>query len=379
MKVFSGFFKILKANKGVVFMYLGIFIGLIIIFSQTLKVKPIAAYEEPTVNVYLECEDDNKHTKEILSYFDKYIEYVNIKNSTVEDELFLENIDMYIKIEEGFFDKLLSGEENIITIKTTPSNLNAYSLQSKITSFLNQIKVNISEGISTPDTVVSDVVKLNESLNDLVITNVKKGEEQYLDETLYNIGFYVLCALIFAVTIALLFAYKPLDIKRRMEISAISRTKLNIMLIIANALFAIILSVVIYLVIVLVGGLSFTNGIYYLLNYVFYAVTTVIIAYAITALIESKIAIDVISVIVPLGGAFLSGVFVPRFLLGDTVKLVSRVFPQSFSVDCVEYLSSSETISVAKFFGYQWPMLIYIGIALGVIFITNKIKSTKEC
>ncbi len=142
MQVCKLFLKIVKKNIGFILLYLGIFTALTVFMFTSIEEE--RGYVETKVNVYVELEEENTSTKEFMIYLDNYIQQVSLAGEAqVDDALFWDDIDMYLKIPKNFYERLLEGETEILTMKTSPDSLASQSLISEINSFFTQVKENI--------------------------------------------------------------------------------------------------------------------------------------------------------------------------------------------------------------------------------------------
>ncbi len=379
MQVFKCFFKIVKKNLSVVLCYLIVFSVLMVIFGATLK-KDNPTYSIRKMNVYIECQDESVYTNEILDYLDEYVVRKNIGGLSIDDALFWNEIDMYIHIPEGFYEDFINGNDEIILIKTTPDNMNAYSLKVRIQNLLNQIKVNAKYQLVEEDKVVSEAIRVLNLSEESIEAALPDEENHTVTSSLFGYGFYVLFAIIITLTGTIMAAFKSLEIKRRMNISSISSVKLNTSLISGNICMAIFFSIVIFFMSYLIIGPNVIgdNAYLYLINNMVFSLSVVCIAYAFALIIHSSIALQVISVVLPLGSSFLCGIFVPKEFLSDGVLAVAHILPPYYAVCCNEYIASSTEIDAWKYISYLAPHLIFILISILIIGIVYKRNSVKE-
>ncbi len=380
MQVFKGFFKILLKNINVVIVYFVVFAILTLIIGSTLK-KTNNSYEIQKVNVAIKNEDSTEYSKDLLAYLNPYIKEKKLNNLSVDDGLFWDEIDMYIEIPEDFYTKLLEEEENIILIKTTPNSTTAYSLKERITDLFNLTKVNAKHNLSDKNQAMKDAILLLENSEKQMETSlVSSNGDTSIVTSLYGYALYVIFAVVISLIGTIMMAFKSTEIKRRMNISSVSGLKLNTSLIIGNICIGILFSCIIYIMAYFLIGPNIVgkNAIFYLINILIFSFTLVGISYAVAMLVSSQIVMQVLNVVLPLGTAFLSGLFVPMEFLSKEVIGVAHLLPQYYAVCCNQYIASSNTIEFGKYFSYIWPQFIFIFISIVIICLIYRKNRIKE-
>lgn len=379
MQVFKGFLKIVQKNIGVILTYIFVFAGLMMIFGSALKNDSYASYTAQKANAYIVCRDTGEETQQILAYLKDFAEEKQIKNQTVEDALFWDEIDIYIEIPTDFFQDFLAGKENLIVIKTTPDDMNAFALEKRITALLNQIKVLYEYGLAEASEAVEEAVAIERAAAESVSAELPLTSDSSVAVSLFGYGIYVLSAVILTLTGTIMSAFKSLEIKRRMNISAVSTVKLNFSLIGGNVCIAILFACVIFSMSYACVGASALSGNawLYLVNNLVFSLSIVCIAYALALFISSPVALQVVNVVFPLGASFLSGIFVPQNLLSKGVLAVAHILPQYYAICCNSYIAAGD-ITFEKYFGYIYPQLIFIGIFILLILWIYRKNSKKE-
>lgn len=379
MQVFKGFFKIVKKNLGVILTYIFVFAGLMLIFGAALKNDSYTPYTIQKVNAYIVCEDTEEETGQMLAYLKEFIEEKEIGKQTVEDALFWDEIDIYIEIPADFFRDFLSGKENLITIKTTPDDMNAYALQTRITALLNQIRVLHDFGLAEDSKLVEEAVAIERTSEKSVLAELPTASDNSVTVSLFGYGIYVLSAVILTLTATIMAAFKSLEIKRRMNISAVSTAKLNFSLISGNICIAVLFACIIFFMSYACIGASALSGNawLYLINHILFSLSIGCIAYALALFITSPVALQVVNVVFPLGASFLSGIFVPQNLLSKGVLTVAHLLPQYYAICCNSYIAS-ENVSLAKYFSYIYPQFIFMAISIVLILWFYRKSSKKE-
>ena len=149
MQVCKLFLKIIKKNIGLLLLYIGIF-TFITIFMLTGQNQG-DTYKQQKISTYVLVEEETEESKAFLSFLDEYIKKVDLNGeSSVDDALFWDDIDLYIFIPKDFFKSFLE-EKEAFTMKSAPDSLEAMSLISTINTYLNLVKENIRLGICSKE------------------------------------------------------------------------------------------------------------------------------------------------------------------------------------------------------------------------------------
>ena len=134
----------------------------------------------------------------------------------------------------------------------------------------------------------------------------------------YNYLSYLLYALIITVVCLIMFRINQLDVKRRMLVSPYPQSKFSFQLYLSHFSFSII-------VLIVFVGLSFLlyknrmvslNGVLFIINAFIFMIPMLALAFLISNLFKNFNVIAAVVNVISLGSAFLSGAFVPQFLLG---------------------------------------------------------------
>jgi ABC-2 type transport system permease protein len=119
-----------------------------------------------------------------------------------------------------------------------------------------------------------------------------------------------------------------------------------------------------------------TNVLLHWLNLIVFSFCALGISYLAAMLVKSKQANEALSVILPLGLSFISGAFVPQFLLGDSVLHFSSFAPVYWFVRANDTIAS---LTVHNFTNIK-PILSYMAIQIGfaVTFFTLSLVISKS-
>ncbi|MBD5390929.1 ABC transporter permease [bacterium] len=371
MQICKLFLKILKKNIGLVVLYLVIFsvISTIFIFSGQ---KQEASYQQQKISTYVLVEEETEESKVFISFLEDYIKKVNLKNdSSVDDALFWDDIDLYIFVPKDFLDKVLN-EEEAFTIKSAPDSLEAMSLLSTISSYLNTVKENIRLGITSREEALEYTKELFQNKEYLSV-QIKQNDGTGYVRGFFDLSTYVISALMLMIIGLVSFEIRTIDISRRFRISSYSTVKRNVMLGLCYSGFVI-------LFVFLLTGISaclLSSQInwkiwLYLGNLILFSITMVFMALFLSSLFKSDMAYSCVANVLPLVSAFICGAFVGIDLLPSATKAVGHIFPNIYIILGNQYIQSAAEFNFGTYLGIVWPCFLFIAIFIaGSILVTN--------
>lgn len=338
MIVFKLYLKILFKHKIPLIAYLVVYAFLMFLLLSSSKPMQLE-YSNYETNMAFIDYDNTEFTNSFKEYLDDYAKFIDIKENKLEDAFFYREISFILVIPEGFTDSFLNENPINLQYRAVPNEPSTYMLQTQINKYLNLAYVFLNNDLEYDN--LNDAIKEN---LDLEITPVFPDEitSDYTYVNLYfNFSAYIIMVVFISIIGAIMVSFKPIDIKRRMDIGKITNKKMNLILILSNMLlglavllFFIIFSIIIY------GKLIFTStGLLYLLNALIFTIPIIALAYLISVIFDSINIISAFGTIFSLGGAFITGIFIPQFLIDKNILKVAQIFPSYWYVRANESLA----------------------------------------
>ena len=124
---------------------------------------------------------------------------------------------------------------------------------------------------------------------------------------------------------------------------------------------------------------SFGLGLNILNSFVF-LFSALAISYIVGLTAKSENVVGAIATIVSLGLAFLSGAFVPQFLLSDTVLKVARFTPNFWYVytnDKIAEITTFTKANVSELLGYMGIQMVFAVALFCIAIVISKMKSQR--
>jgi len=375
MIVFKLYLKILKRNIITIFVYLGIFIFIMSILINSVQPNELTFKNYETKVAFID-KDQTEFTEALKEYLDEYAKFVDVKEDKLDEAFFHREISFIIEIPEGFTEAFLEGKNETLKYRSSPDSPSAYLLQNQINKYLNLAYIYLHNNIVHTSNL-NEAIKETLSQEAIPILPKEKTSDFTYLNLYYNFSAYVIISLMISIIGSIMLAFKPMDIKRRNDIGMISNRKMNLILILANLLLGLIVILAVILVsIILYKDLMFTgNGLFYALNILLFAVSSIALAYLIVTLFNSENVIAAIGQIISLGGAFITGIFIPQFLLDKNVLLFARILPSYWFVKANDGATYNNTHAIIEGVIAQ---IIFTAIFIIISIIIGKKKQTAE-
>lgn len=387
MQVFKTYFQILKKHLKPILIYAFMFLGIAIMISSIYLKGSDNKFNNQKVPVLIVNNDgENELTKGFLDYLGNYVVYIKIKDneSARKDALFYRKVKYILTIPAGFSKAFLKGEEITLNKQVVPDSIDSYSVDSAIDNYFNTAKnyVKYMKNIDQKELVT--VMKHTMSENTKVTLDNAQGDiKQKSDEfnTYYfNYLAYIIVAVFITAISTIMLSFHNINIRRKHQAAPISNRRINLQLISANLIFALG-----YLLIFLVAGYICnpyrridTNMILFWINAILFSLTALSISYLVGITVKNKNTVSAISTAISLGMAFISGVFVPQEILGDSVLKIASFTPSYWYVranNAIIQLTGYHFSNLSHILGY---MAIQIGFTAAIISITLVVSKRKS-
>ena len=380
MTVFKTFLKVLNKCKVPIILYTVLLVAFGGFNMQTSDNSTNFVASKPDILIINEGKNEGV-TKNLIDYFKKYSNLKDIKNNedAINDALFYRDVNYIIYIPKNYREDFLNGMNPQIKVKSTGDYQASYA-----SMLLNRyVKVaNIyQDSIHNEDELIKNI---NETLNDdnIKIEVTTKLDTDNLSKATfyYNFANYAILAGCVYVICLILSSFREENIRKRTIISSMNYKKHNKLLLMSNALFALILWLFyVILSFILLGNTMFSiHGLIYIINSFIFTMCSVTLAFLIGNLVINKNAVNGIVNVVALGSSFLCGAFVPVEWIPNSVLKIAHILPSYW------YIQTNETLKTLEKFNFETlrPILINMGIiilfSLIFILITNFISKMKR-
>lgn len=329
MTVFKAYMKIIKQNRGLIIMYLAIFMLITIMIQSVTKTQESDGYKAQSVKIGFVDEDGGALAKGLEEYLGKFHQIIPMKadKDKLQENLFYRNIEYIVRIPSGFEEKCLREDEKLSVTKV-PGSYTSFYVDQQINGFLNNVKTYYSAEYTVAEAVKA-VMENEEAEIKMLDTNGNAGETP---EYAYYYRFipYLLLSILCYVLGNILSAFHKGDIPKRMQASAVSVRRQNMEALLAAMVLGIaLLGICIAVSVLLYGKPLVQSGglMYYLLNSLTMLFVALSISYMVGLLTHNSSALNGIVNTISLGMCFLCGVFVPLDIMSKGVKTVAQFLP----------------------------------------------------
>lgn len=361
MTVFKLYFKLVKKNINSIISYLIIFLALTIFFVISSDTS-LNSFEFVKTDVTYIDNDNTKLTNGLKDYLGNFANYKDIKEEKLEDAFFYRDIEVIVEIPKGFTDSFTTDNINTIKIRVVPSSATSATFQQELQKYLNFANTYLKNDLPTEnlhESVVNDLSK---------VSNVDITQETSNDFSsihfYYNYLAYIIAAVLITVIGTIMLSFKPIDLKRRNQISMLSNNKMNLVLIFANTILGLsILLALIIVSIILYPSLIFEpNGLLFILNSFLFTISIIALTYLIVVIFDSKDVVSALGTIVSLGLSFITGVFIPQALLDEGLLKIARIIPSYWYI-----AGNDKIVNLTNFSGKNMESVI-IGMLVQILF-----------
>lgn len=385
MQVYKLYFKILKKALPSLLIYIGIFITIMIFYSLNARDNNEKMFRESKVKIaFFNHDEETKLIQGFKDYLSESCTFVDINDNKddIQDALFFREVSYILIIPKGFTDQFLAGEEVNLEKLVVPDSTDATFVDISINNYLNTSRLYTLHGGELSQ---EDMVKyIKEDLETEVSVNIhsenKKANAYQFFITYYNyIVYAMLSALILGIG-AIMVSFTKLDIRRRNRVAPISSTSLTLQQLLGNLTYMIAL----YVILIILGFVLNKEIILdrimllFMLNALIFSITSLSIAHLIGIVVKSKDATNGIANIIGMGSCFISGVFVPREYLGDTVLNIARFTPAYWYISANEGIGNLTNVTFQNVSPIYRNMLIQVGFAVAILAISLVVNKRKS-
>ena len=332
MPVFKLCIKIIKKNMASMLIYIGIFLGILVLISAYSTKSGPTSYTDQKINVAFISQENSPLIDGLKDQLSKRAEFVNIPDETekLQDALYFRNVEYIIRIPKGFTQSFMNGKDVQIEKTIVPSSTSSAYIDYNINQYLNNARLYVKY---TPGITQEELVK---KLNNDLSVDTKVEIKQFGQSSSHNYArnyFNYLAYAMFAVLIlgisAIMIVFNNKDLQRRNFCSPVHASSLNAQFMLANFVFSAAVWGIMMIFYLLFdwNNINCTNTLYFLLNSIVFTFCGACLSYLIGNLMKSREAISAVCNVVTLGPCFISGVLVPQELLGDTVLKVASFTP----------------------------------------------------
>ena len=377
MQVFKVSMNVLKRNIPSIVIYVLIFLALSILFASSAKdqEKDYASFDTVKNRVAIFMEEDSPLIQGFLKNLEKTSTFVEIEDSevAVADALYFRIVTYVLRIPEGFTDSFMSTGEIKLEKQTIPASTDNIYTDLGINSFFNTANLFLvaDDKISQPQLVESTLLALDE-VTPVQMENVPLAKSDPYAKFYFNYMSYSLVSILILGTSLVMLVWKDIDLARRTEVSPLPRSSVYLQKYLALGVFALLTWFVLFMTYFIIIGQPWENSLLlYMLNSLVFTFTSLTLSFLIGTLLKSRNAISAVSNIVALGPSFISGVFVPQELLGQSVLNIAKATPTYWYVTSNNAIASLTGVASVNLSTIYLNMAIVAMFGIGFLIISS--------
>ncbi len=380
MQVFNLFLRIIYTRRISIAVYVAVYLVLLLGV-----VVPGAAGSTPTDYVRQKCkfalqdEDNSGLSRGLAQNLMSNHELVEIKDfsrETLQDEHYNENIGAAIVIKEGFEKAFMEGNgADHLLIYDIPGENKARLIRSDVDEFLRYTETCIRAGYS-----VEGAMAEAEHIDGIETDVEFVGEKELTVETDMTLFFkflsWVFVLMIVSELSPVLVTLDRKEVKDRMECSSFMFSRFNGQILMGSMVMGLLVVVVFSVAAKVAFGSEFTGiraGLF-ILNLICYMFVALSIMFLISRVTASESVISMMANIVSLGMSFLCGIFVPFYLLGESIRTAAHFLPAYWYSNAVAKIHGYSGGSLTEIWQCMGTQILFAGVILvaGLLVAKNK-------
>lgn len=382
MQVFKVYFKIIQKNLPQMLIYLIVFVALATMFASLSPSMAAENFSETKSSIAVVNEDTGAPFAENLcDYLSEHcvVKDVGSRRDQLMDSLFFREVVYILRIPKGFSQDFLSGSGNMMLEKSIAPDSNAsVQVDYLITRYLSIASL---YNKVLPELTPSELARHIKS--DLALessVNLSRGDGGNKQDNLFNyykyFAYSIMAIMILGITSNMM-VFGQRDLKRRNYASCINNLSINLQLVLGNLVFAAVVWALMcaFTFVLYPNEMNNRALVPLMVNSFAYTIVCVAISLLFGNLVKSKNAQSALANVLSLGLSFISGVFVPQELLGETVQRIASFTPTYWYVCAVREMANGFTEKAV------YALLIQLGFAVAFLSISlaiSRYKSTSD-
>lgn len=383
MQVFKVSMKVLKRNYPSILIYLGIFLGLSLLFASqgSQQEEEYTSFETVKTPVAVFAEEDTPLVRGFIENLRETAEIVTLKDeeATISDALYFRVVTYVIRIPEGFTETFMGQEDVMVEIETIPGSAGNTYTDLAVNSFFQTAALYLAaDETLTEEALVEETVSALSERTPVEVKSQNQQKEDGYAKFYFNYMSYSLVSILVLGTSLIMLVWKDKDLYERTEVSPLKRESISLQKYLALGVFTLLTWVVLNGAYFIVNAQSTLDlrTLLHMGNSVVFAFTAMGMSFLIGTLLKSRNAISAVSNVVSLGPSFISGVFVPQELLGSGVLSMARVTPTYWYVTANNRIASIGTLQEAQAQSVFTFMIIVFGFGL-LFFILSSLAGRR--
>lgn len=350
MVVYKALLKTIKGKMTSLIIYFVVFAVFGSIVARQNSKSMDSMFEAHQVVIALVDHDDSELSRGIAEAFSQTDKIEKVKASTEDDLKKLNDnvrFDIYddaILIPFGFEANVLAGHESGAEFLSKGQSASSTLMYTKFNTFVKNVTIYMNAGFSETEAIANatDDMEKAEPEIEMVKANDKTGHS--LMAVMYAFMAYSMMMILSIGIATIISSIKKKDLMARITVSPMSSFRQNLEQVLAITTFGLVVLLAMILVVCIFLGneADYSKIWYYSINSAALMVVGISFAFFLGTISQDEGVIELVSNMVFLGMSFISGVFVTRDFMSESVLKVAHFLPVYW------YVSGTEQIDTAK-------------------------------
>lgn len=389
MQVYKTFFKIAKKYTGGCLIYLTVFLIIMVSMSFLSSSDSTNKFSASTVKFTVIDEDKSDASQALIDYLSDKHEYVKMDSydkETLQDNLYYEQIQYILNIPSGYEDNLKNQKiDNLLSHTMRSDSASGYFFNQDISSYINTLKLNLDGGYSFNEALTETSKTIKSCKSDVEVIEFEKTTKS--DDTgifyFFQYFAYIAISILVVGITPILISFHKKDLDSRVTCSSYSKIRQTIEIGLGCVTYSIGLWLILMTCATLIYGPSQTlssNGLMCMLNSFVYVIVIISLTLLIGSFRLGADSLNLVSNVLSLGTSFLCGVFVPLWMLSDSVVAFSKFLPAYWYIKTNNMISgfTHEAISMSTYWTNLGIQLLFAVAIFSVYLVVNMNKKRKS-
>lgn len=374
--------KVTKKRLYVSMIYIVVFIFVGIAMSATSS--ETMGFDTAELDISITDLDDTEASRALAEYIGKNNNIVEVGSGkdAALDALYYRSADVILTINEGYSERIEKGEtDGLFSDYRVPGSYSAEFFDSQLNKYIGMISAYTAGGM-TVEEAAAKTAKLAENEIAVELVSFSENSNAEFGENIsyyYQYLAYILVVTLICGLCPTLLVMTRSEIRNRTNCSCVSSASQMTQIVLGTIIF----SVGVYLLLTIAAFFLYSSqminstGLLAMLNGFVFLIFATMLTLLISVISPGSKAVSMIANVISLGMSFLCGVFVPQYLLSDTVLNIGKFLPAYWYVRANNMLAGTkgEIFSSVKF---MTCIVIEIGFSIALFCVTILVAKTKR-
>lgn len=380
MQVFKAFFKILNKNKFSMIIYMGIYLALTIVMTQSASESDTTDFSQVSMDIGVDNQDKGVLGEALVEYLSKENNIKSIPKEREEllDTMYYREIQYVLVIPEDFTEKFIAGErEEALEGTVVPGNSTAFLAEMEINEFLKTLGMYVDGGFAPDKAAEQALLDMRKESHVEFLSREDAKEKPSAYYSFQYVPYIFLCIMLVSLSVVLM-AFNDKDMDARNKCSSMSFFQRNLQMILGS-IGIMLLEYVFFMVLAFVmypDYMKSVAGVLSAINALVYMLVCLSIAFFVGRLARNDGELNMIANVIGLSFSFLGGAFVPLELMSEGVKKVSKFVPSYWYVIANNDIWKMESIKDAGNIYKNFLMTGAFAVAvIAAAMVVNRLKA----